>query len=271
LWEKVKVIIIGEKINGTLKNVSRAIEECDVRYIRHLAELQIKAGVDFLDLNAGGSVPDKEADVLAWLVEIVQNNFDTSICLDSASHETLIKVIPYLKKSGMINSVNGTLKSLDAVLPLVKDYGCDLIALLMDEKGIPSSVAERFEIASRIISRTRDANIPDGKIYFDALVQPLASSPHAGSIFFDTLKILGKEFPKVRTIIGVSNVSFGLPERQMVNRAFVAIAAAANVDAFIIDPLDKNLLSIAKAARAVVGLDLYGREYLRAYRQGLIR
>jgi len=262
------MLVIGEKINGTLKSVARAILERDVAYIAKLAISQTEAGADFLDVNAG-TPPDREPDDLAWLADVVQSVVDTPVCVDSTNPEAVAVVLPLLKKPGIVNSVNGAPGSLDGMLPLVRTHGCHVIALLMDDSGVPDSVVGRMEIASKIIRATREAGIEDEHIYFDPLVAPIATTPGAGRIFLEALRLLKQDFPGAKTVSGLSNISFGLPARWVVNRAFLALAAAGDMDAAIIDPLDRELVSVAMAARAVVGLDPYAREYLIAYRERL--
>lgn len=265
------MIVIGEKINGTFKKVAQAIIEKDVRFIRDLAQSQIKAGADFLDVNAGGVPPNKESDSLAWLIGVVQDVVDTPICIDSANPKILAENLPLLKRPGILNSISKAAESFENLLPLIKAHECEVIALLMDKKGVPGDVSARMDLAFQIIKSTRESGIKDECIYFDPLVQPIGANPGAGRIFLEMLRLLKQEFPNAKTISGLSNISFGLPARRIVNHAFLALTAAAGMDAAIMDPLDPEMLSVAKAARAVIGLDQYAQDYLSAYRQGLTK
>lgn len=259
------MIVIGEKINGTLKGVARAILERDTKQVSYLARIQAEAGVDYLDVN-GGTSPVRELDDLIWLVQVIQGVVETPLCIDSANHQTLSAVLPLLKRKGIVNSVDGEPDKLERLLPLIKANGCDVIALLMDERGVPETVSARMQVANKIVEFSAQVGIEGDRILFDPLVLPIATKPNAGQIFLETLKCLKQEFPISRTVSGVSNISFGLPLRRLLNRAFLCLVAAAGIDAVILDILDNELLSIVKAARAVAGLDLYCREYLTAYR-----
>jgi 5-methyltetrahydrofolate--homocysteine methyltransferase len=261
------MIIIGEKINGTLKKVAQAIQERDASFIARLAESQTAAGAAYLDVNAG-TPPEQEMDDLAWLIQVVQDRVDTPICVDSANPKALAAVLPILKKPGMINSVNGEPDRLEAVLPLARRHQAKVIALLMDEKGIPETAVGRMEVARKIATAAREQGIEDEQVYFDPLVMAIATKPDAGRIFLETLRLLKQEFPEARTVSGLSNISFGLPQRRLLNQAFLVATMTAGLDAVILDPLDTKLMALLRAAEAVLGRDEYCVRYLRAYREG---
>jgi cobalamin-dependent methionine synthase I len=261
------MITVGEKINGTRKQVARAIAARDVGFIQDLARRQAEAGVDWLDVNAGTS-PAREPDDLVWLVETVQGVTDVPLCLDSANPPALVAAIEQVKHTPMVNSISGEKKRLEGVLPLVSRYNCAVIALAMDDNGIPKTAEDRIAIIRRLIGETHRAGVSDEQVYVDPLVMALATNVKSGQIALDTMRAVRAEFPKVHIISGLSNVSFGLPARTLINQAFLTLALEAGLDSAILDPLDRGLRSALLAAELVLGRDRFCLNYNRAYRAG---
>lgn len=265
----MKMKIIGEKINGTRKRVARAIAEKDSQFIRELATKQTEAGADWLDANAG-TKPEKEPEDLIWLVEQIQAAVDTPICLDSANPAALARAMEVVERTPMINSISGEPERLEGVLPLAADKKCQVIALAMDEKGIPKKSNDRIAIIERLMATTRKAGIPDADVYVDPLVLTIATDTESGRIFFDTVRSVRKTFPEVHFTSGLSNISFGLPVRSLINRAFLTLAVEAGLDSAILDPNDRDLMSAIYAAELVSGKDRHCLNYTRAFRAGAI-
>lgn len=263
------MIIIAEKINGTLEKVAQAIKKRDTEYIASLAIKQEEAGASYIDVNAG-TYPNREAEDLAWLVKVVQDAVKIPVCIDSTNSEALEKVLPLFKQPGMINSVNGDPKQLDVILKLALKYDAKVIALLMDEKGIPATTEERMKIARIIMEEARKIGLHECQIYFDPLVMAITTKQDAGRVFLDTLTAIKREYPEAHIVSGLSNISFGLPERKVANRAFMAVAVGAGMDAAIMNPFDFELAATACAVSTVMGRDPHCRDYLKAYRQGRI-
>ena len=261
------MIIVGEKINGTRKQVAKAIAERDVSFIQDLARRQVDGGVNWLDVNAGVS-PEKEPYALIWLVDSIQAVTDIPLCLDSANQVALATAIGQVKSIPMINSISGEEKRLDGILPLVSQHKCAVIALATDDNGIPQNVTDRLAIVRRLVSRTRQDGVPDSNVYVDPLAMALATNTQAGLIALDTIKKVHTEFPDVHIISGLSNVSFGLPVRSSINQAFLTLAIAAGMDSAILDPLDKGLRTALMATEVVLGHDRFCLNYSRAYRAG---
>jgi 5-methyltetrahydrofolate--homocysteine methyltransferase len=260
--------IIGEKINGTRKRVAQAIAERDADFIRDLARKQAEAGADWLDVNAG-THPNQEADDLVWLIENVQAVVDTPLCLDSANPKALAVAIKAVEATPMINSISGEPQRLEGILPLVAEYGCRVIALAMDEKKIPETSEARVAVVHKVMEATRAAGIPDEHIYVDPLVMTIGTNIQSGPIFFDTLRAVRGAYPEVHFTAGLSNISFGLPARSYINRAFLALALAAGLDSAILDPLDREMKAALVAAKLVLGEDRHCLNYIRAYRASL--
>src|SRR6516225_5892870 len=248
--------IIGEKINGTRERVGRAIADRDAAYIQSLAARQAEAGAHRIDVNAG-TRPDREPDDLGWLVETVQAVTDLPLCLDSANPAALAAALKFTRTAPLINSISGEPGRLSGVLPLARDHGCPVIALALDDTGIPADAGQRMTVIRRLLAATREAGISDGDVFVDPLVMAVSTAERAGLVALET-------------IAGLSNVSFGLPARHLVNRTFLALAVAAGMDSAIADPLDRELMAALKATELVLGRDRHCLAYTRAYRAGLL-
>jgi len=261
------VKIIGEKINGTRSQVKKAVAERDAAFVRTLAQRQAEAGADWLDVNAGTS-PDREPDDLVWLVQTVQEAVDVPLCLDSTHTPALAAAIQQVRQTPLINSISGERARLDGILPLVRQARCGVIALAMDDQGIPVGAEERLAVIRRMLDQTRRAGIPDERVYVDPLVMAIATNTESGRIVLDTMHAVRAEFPAVHLTSGLSNVSFGLPARTLINQAFLTLALAAGLDSAIMDPLDRGLRAALRAAELVLGRDQHCLNYTRAYRAG---
>jgi cobalamin-dependent methionine synthase I len=261
--------IIGEKINGTRERVGRAIADRDAAYIQSLAARQAEAGAHRIDVNAG-TRPDREPDDLSWLVETVQAVTDLPLCLDSANPAALAAALKFTRTAPLINSISGEPGRLSGVLPLARDHGCPVIALALDDTGIPADAGQRMTVIRRLLAATREAGIKDGDVFVDPLVMAVSTAERAGLVALETIAAVRAEFPEVHITAGLSNVSFGLPARHLVNRTFLALAVAAGMDSAIADPLDRELMAALKATELVLGRDRHCLAYTRAYRAGLL-
>jgi len=261
--------IIGEKINGTRKTVAAAIANRDAEFIQNLAKKQVEGGAHWLDVNAG-THPDREVEDMLWLIDLIQGVTDVPLCLDSANPKALAAAMGAVKKTPMINSISGEPDRLNNVLPIVAQYGCDVIALCMDDKGIPMDVEGRLTVARNLFAATRAAHVPDEKVYVDALVMTIGTNTEAGRITLDTIRAVRSEFPNAHISLGLSNVSFGLPVRSLVNRTFLTLAIAAGMDTAIIDPNDRELKAALYATELLLGYDKHCLNYTRAFRKGLL-
>ncbi len=259
--------IIGEKINGTRKSVANAIEKKDTEYIADLAKGQVEAGAAFLDVNAG-TTPDREADDLVWLVGVVQAAVDTRLCLDSSRPEPLEAALNVVNHTPMINSISGESRRLEDILPLAAGRGCEVIALALDENGIPKTTEQRLAVIRRIMEKTRAAGLPDGNVYIDPLVMSIATDWAAGRTALEIIGCVRSEFPETHLTMGLSNVSFGLPNRVLVNRTFLSLAMSAGLDSAIIDPTNREMRETLLATELVLGQDRFCRNYTQAYRFG---
>lgn len=261
--------IIGEKINGTRKRVAQAILERDAAFIQDLARRQAEAGAHWLDVNAG-TPADREPEDLVWLVQTVQQAVDTPLCLDSPNPQALKAAMEVVGQTPMINSITGEAARLEAVLPLVAGHGCRVIALAMDERRIPGTSDLRLEVIRRIMARTREAGIPDERVYIDPLVMTIATDGNSALVTLETIRAIRQEFPQAHITLGLSNVSFGLPARSHINRAFLVLAVEAGLDCAILDPLDPGMRAATLAVELLLGRDRHCLNYIRAVRKGLL-
>ncbi|MBN1975897.1 MAG: dihydropteroate synthase [Anaerolineae bacterium] len=260
--------IIGEKINGTRKRVARAIAERDAGFVCDLARRQAEAGAAWLDVNAG-THPQQEPGDLVWLVENVQAVTDTPLSLDSANPKALAAAIEVVDKTPLINSISGEPERLGNILPLVAEHGCCVIALAMAATKIPETSAARVAVVHKVMEATRASSVPDEHVYVDPLVLTIGTDTCSGLTFFETLRAVHAAYPEVHLTAGLSNISFGLPARSYINRAFLTLAVGAGLDSAILDPLDQDLRATLLAAELVLGRDDYCLAYTRAYRAGV--
>ena len=261
------MIIIGEKINGAIPSVAKAIAERNEAFIVDLAVRQTEAGADYLDLCAGTAV-DLEYDALAWLIGVVQDTVDTPICIDSPDAEMIKSVLPLIKREGLINSVSEENGKSDNIYPLVARSGWKLIALTCDDKGIPSSTDKKVEIAGVLIDKAKFYGISEDRIFIDPLVLALSAVNDALLSFTETLSRVRAKYANVKFTSGLSNISFGMPNRKLINRNFLAYAIEAGMDSAIMDPTNKDIYSTILASEVLLGKDKYCKNYNRAYRKG---
>lgn len=263
------MLIVGEKINGTLGPIAAAVAARDTAFMQSLASRQAEAGADFIDVNAGTG-PPQEADDLVWLVETVQQSVSVPLCLDSAEPSVLMAGLEVAAQPPLINSISGKEHSLTEVLPRLAGRCWGVVALLLDDAGIPSTVEQRVVIGRHLIARTREAGIDDERVFVDPLAVSVSTRQDGALLALDTMERLREEFPAVKFGLGLSNVSFGLPARKVINRVFLALTLAAGLDMAILDPLDVGLYGELRAAEMLLGKDRFCRTYTKAFKAGRI-
>jgi 5-methyltetrahydrofolate--homocysteine methyltransferase len=264
--EKGRMIIIGELINATRKKVGAAVEKRDADFIRDLARRQAEAGADMLDVNGG--VPGREAESLEWLIQVVQEATDLPLAIDSSDPAVVRRAIPLCKQRPLLNSIMDTPESYDALLPVVKEHRPKAIALCMSSAGTPSGVDDRLETATRLVERLTGEGVELEDIFVDPCVLPISTGPEHGPAVVEAIGCITKRFPGVHTSVGLSNVSYGVPVRKLVNQVFLTLLLARGLDAAILDPCDRQLMANVAAAEALLGRDEYCVQYLRAFRAG---
>jgi 5-methyltetrahydrofolate--homocysteine methyltransferase len=262
------MIIIGEKINGSVSAVAKAIEVRDAAFIRDLAIRQTKAGAAYLDI-AAGTGPDLERETFVWLINTVQDAVDTPLCIDSPDCQVLLDMMPLTKRPGILNSVSEEKDKCEILLPKVADTEWKIIALTCDSRGISSDPQVKFDIAVSIVEKAERYGISQERLFIDPLITALCVEGDTLSSFTETLMRIKSRYPKVHITGGLSNRSFGMPCRGVINRQFLSLAVNAGMDSPIMDPCSRSVRAAIYAEEALLGRDRNCRNYLTAFRKGL--
>jgi 5-methyltetrahydrofolate--homocysteine methyltransferase len=259
-------VIIGERINPTgRKLVLAALQEGNFNLIRQDAVRQVEAGATILDVNAGVPGADEPA-LLPQVLREVMDEVDVPLCIDTADPEALAAALAVYEGKPLINSVNGEERSLKAVLPLVKEYGAAVIALCMDDDGIPETPEQRLSVAAKILERANKLGIGAEDVVIDPLALTMGADSNAGRITLETTELITREFG-VNITMGASNISFGLPDRKYINSTFIALAIRAGLTCPITNPLVPEVNLAILAANLAMGRDEYGMNWIQAYRR----
>lgn len=262
-----KPLIIGERINPTGRKLFRkAIEEKNARLILSEAVLQEENGANILDVNAGAPGTD-ESESFGWLIPELQSVCALPLQIDTSDPKALETALRLYNGRALINSVNGKKESMAAVFPLVKKYGGTVIALTLDENGIPPTVEGRLKIAENVLKTAGEYGINKNDIIFDALVMAVSADNNAAAVTLGTVRAI-KEKLGCKTVLGISNVSFGLPDRDTLNSVFLSCAFANGLDAAIANPLSEKIMSVYRAYSALSGFDEGFAEYISSARSG---
>jgi len=259
-------VIIGERINPTgRKKVLAALHAGEFDLVRQEALAQVQAGAGILDVNAGVPGAD-EPMLMGQLIAAIREVTDAPLCIDSANPLTLEAALSSYEGKALVNSVNGEKKSLEAILPLVKTHQAAVIGLCMDDDGIPETPQERLKVAGSILEEAARLGIPAEDVIIDPLTLTMGSDHHAGAITLETIRLVVEELG-VNVGLGASNVSFGLPDRPMLNMTFLAMAIQAGASCPITNPLAAGIRTTVLAADLALGRDEYGTRWIKAFRQ----
>lgn len=262
------MIIIGEKINSTLKAIRPAMEKRDAKAIADLAARQYEAGASYIDVNAG-MFHENEIEILEWLIETIQEKVDAPFAIDSPNPKAILAGLKKNKnKKPIINSITGEKERINAILPMVAEYKTGIIALCMDDSGMPDTSADRVRIAGKLIEDITAEGVPLDDIYIDPMIRPIGTGSHYGIVALETMREVKKEYPDIHIACGLSNISFGIPGRKVVNQAFLVAAMTAGMDGAILDPLDKKLMTFLYATEALLGIDDFCMNYITKFREG---
>ena len=262
------MLIVGERINSTREKIHEAIAKRDAAFIVKEASRQLSAGAAFIDINCAVTSGDELED-MEWVLGAIQSELpDISISIDSPNrHAVEMAAKAYKAKGGlMINSITAEDSRIDSILPLAIKADAKLIALTMDDKGMPDTAEDRVRIARAILDRVKKDGFDPRNLYFDPLIRPISTEPAQAREFLRSIPMI-KDLG-ANTICGLSNVSFGLPDRKLVNATFLAMAVYAGLDAAILDPTEKLMNSNLRASLAIVGRDDYCADYIKAFRDG---
>lgn len=260
------VVIIGERINPTgRKKLAEVLERRDMGYVQQEALKQVRAGANILDVNVGISGADESA-IMIEAIQAIREVVDVPLCIDSANPKVLTAGLQAYKGKLLVNSVNGEEAKLKAVLPLVAEYKAAVVALTMDDRGIPTDVPTRVAIAEKIVNEADKLGIPAEDVIVDPLAMSVASDDQAG---LGALRALAEIREKlgVNQTIGASNVSYGLPERRAVNCVFLAMAVQNGLTCPITDPTVWPVRRTLLLADLLQGKDEFAMNFITAYRE----
>ncbi len=260
------MIIIAEKINGSIPKTSKAIDERDEAYIRYLAKAQAEAGVDYIDCCASRN--EGELDYQKWLIGLIQEESDLPIAIDSPSPEICVAAMDLCNKPGIINSISMEGNKCDVILPAIKGTDWGVVALLCDNNGIPADSDGRIKVFHEVLKEMEKYDIDADRVYIDPLVETLGANEESLLTFAEVCREVKKEVPDIHITSGLSNISFGLPCRKMINMAFLVLAMQAGMDSAIIDPLNRDFMGVLYATNALLGIDEMALEYITAFREG---
>lgn len=263
------MIIIGEKINASLAGIKPIIEKRDRARLLELAKTQASAGASFIDVNVGTGVGSRDDEIVSmqWAIETIQEEVETSLCIDSADPKVLEAGLKARNgKPSLINSTKAEEKNLEQVVPLAREYHTPLVGLAMDKAGIPKTVEDRLRACENIATACEKHGVSLKNVYFDPLVIPVSTDVKQGLVTLNTIVQIKKQFRAAKTAMGLSNVSYGLPGRAGLNAVFLHMAIYAGLDAAIMDPLDEALMNAVKTAGVLVGKDRHCRRYTRGFR-----
>lgn len=262
------MIIIGERINGMFKDVAKAIRERDKSIIHEWARRQEKNGARYLDLNVGPSSAEP-VEAMQWLVEVTQEASNLPLCLDSTKYDAIEAGLKLCKRPAMINSVTAEAAKMERVFAMAAEHNAEVICLAMNEEGIPKDAENRVALAMELVATADAFGVAPDMLFIDPLVLPCNVAQDHGKEVMETMrqiKLLSDPPPK--TVVGLSNVSQGTKNRELINRIFAVMAMACGLDAAIADACDDELMAAVATARILLNMDIYCDSYIDVFKQG---
>ncbi len=257
-------VLIGERINPTgKKKLGAALQAGDLELVRTEAVTQAGAGADMLDVNVGVLGVD-QVELLPKAVQIVTDAVDIPLCIDSDNPAALEAALKVYKGKALVNSVSGEEGSLASILPVIKEHGAAVIGLLQDDKGTPMDSERRVAIAHSIVERAESVGIPREDVVIDVLAFAIGADTNSGLAVLETIRRVRQELG-VNVTMGASNVSFGMPDRDLLNNTFVTAVIAAGATCLIVDVA--KVRPTVLAIDLILGRDAYARRYTQAYRE----
>jgi len=262
------MLIVGERINTSRKLINEGVAKRDTAYIQADVRSQVDSGADLIDVNAG-SRRNSEVEDLLWLIEVIQKALPQArLCIDSPNPESLKEVLSQVEYPPMLNSTTLEKSRFEAMAPIIQMRDCDIVALCIDDRGIPKSVEQALGNAGRLVSELERLGMKRERIFLDPVIQTISANTNAALMVLETIEGIRRELEGVNVICGLSNISFGLPKRALLNRAFLTLAMKAGLNAAIVDPLDKKLMATLRATAALLDQDPWCQAYTAAFREG---
>ncbi len=261
--------VIGERINTSRKLVQAAVAHRDVKYIIDDVKKQQEAGANYIDVNAGARIGHETED-MKWLIDTIQPIATIPLTLDSPDPAVLEMAFQMVEKIPMINSISLEKERFKTMMPFLDGKQCKIIALCMDDTGMPNTFDDIRDRAKVLVEELNKIGIPTTSIYVDPLVQPISTDSQKGNMVLDAVRAIKSEFPDVHITGGLSNISYGLPQRHIINRTFVTLMMDAGMDSAIIDPLDRKIMGTIRTADMLLGKDDFCMNFLKGVRAGSI-
>jgi len=261
------MIIVGERINGTGRRIREAVTNRNADLIRQEATRQAEAGASYIDVNAGTN-PEREPEDMIWLVKTVQSVTDRPLCIDSPNPEALRAGLENHRGQALVNSASAEEGRMQPVFTLAREHGARLVGLALDDSGLPKTAQQRIDIARKLGEAAASVGLAISDLFVDPLARAVGLESDQGAAFLDAVCGIMEALPGVHVICGLSNISFQMPARKLLNRTFLAMAMARGMDAAILDPLDESLMAVACASEALLGRDDKCMEYIQAFRAG---
>jgi 5-methyltetrahydrofolate--homocysteine methyltransferase len=261
--------VIGERINTTLKKVQAAVTDRDAAYIVEDVKKQTEAGATYIDVNAGARIGHEEED-MKWLLGIIQESTNLPLCIDSPDPAILEMAYGLVRQKPMINSISLEKDRFDPMIKYLSGKECRIIALCMDDSGMPKTADDIVARAKELVAELENIGFVKDDIFIDPLIQPMSVDITNGMMAMDAVRTINEELAGVHTTGGLSNISYGLPQRRIVNRCFLAMMIGHGFDSAIMDPLDKDIMALMKTADMLGGHDQFCMNYIRGVRAGSI-
>lgn len=263
------MIIIGEKINGTIPAVKEAIEKRDAAFIADRAVKQTEAGAHFIDVCAS-TASELEIETLKWLMAVVQDATDTPLCIDSPNPRVIEEVFKYANKPGLLNSISEEGDKCEVLLPMMAGNAWEVIGLTCDNNGIPNDLETKIKITSSMVEKAAAYGVTPDRIHIDPCVMALSTENSSMLNFAAEIRAIKALYPTIHVTGAISNISFGLPVRPLLNKTAMAFAIEAGMDSAVMDPLNREMMGTIFASYALMGQDKHCRKYSKAFRAGVI-
>jgi 5-methyltetrahydrofolate--homocysteine methyltransferase len=264
------MLIIGELINSTRKEVKEALQNQDEKTIRKLARQQVDAGADLLDVNTATS-RKQEIEHLEWVIGLIYDEVgeDVRLVIDSPNTEAVSRGLELSKTRPLVNSINNKAESQEKLVPLLKEHDAEFIGLTMGAKGMPQTTEDRLNEAEQLLETISKKGLKPERLFFDPLVMTVGSNQEQPLYVINTVRAIKERWGDqgVKTSVGLSNVSHGLPKRTLINRAYLAMLLEAGLDAALIDPLDRGMVDTLRASEAILGIDASCLNYIKYMRE----
>lgn len=261
--------VIGERINTTLKKVQAAVADRDADYIIDDVNKQTQAGANYIDVNAGARIGNEKED-MKWLLEVVQGATDLPLCLDSPDPNILEMAYGLVDKRPMVNSISLEKDRFEPMIQYLKGKDCRIAALCMDDSGMPKTAGDIISRATTLVYELENIGFIRDDIFIDPLIQPISVDTGNGQMVMNAVRTIMSELEGVHTTGGLSNISYGLPQRRIINRCFLAMMIAHGFDSAIMDPLDRDAMEIVLTADMIAGCDDYCMRFIKSVRSGTI-